>query len=190
MKFTEIHNRFKKAGWKFDHAEGSHYYYVKDGETYTNVVNYASGDIRKKLRELDENDPQYEQKKRLLEAVCPKEKGLLRTWKEVQTNDKGEQIEVEKSEGFEISPYSDWTRNYKLKDGSDLIEQGFIKWLAPGSENCPVAQSEIPVGINIYDIIEYARKVPYKTSKRELGIDKDDKKGFEHAKEKNKCGLW
>ena len=165
-------------------------HYVKDGETYTNVVNYASGDIRKKLRELDENDPQYEQKKKLLEAVCPKEKGLLRTWKEVETrtNDKGEQIEVEveKSEGFEISPLSDWTREYKLKDGSDLIEQGFIKWLAPGSENCPVAQSEIPVGINIYDIIEYARKVPYKTSKRELGIDKDDKKGFEHAKEKNK----
>ena len=32
MKFSEIHNRFKKAGWKFDHAEGSHYYYIKEGE--------------------------------------------------------------------------------------------------------------------------------------------------------------
>ena len=31
VKYTELHNRFKKAGWKFDHAEGSHYYYVKDG---------------------------------------------------------------------------------------------------------------------------------------------------------------
>ena len=31
MKFTEIHNRLKKAGWKFHHAEGSHYFYTKDG---------------------------------------------------------------------------------------------------------------------------------------------------------------
>ena len=31
MKYTELHNRFKKAGWVYDHAEGSHYYYVKDG---------------------------------------------------------------------------------------------------------------------------------------------------------------
>jgi len=165
-------------------------HYVKDGEKYVNVVNYASGDVRKKLRELNENDPQYEMKKKLLEAVCPKEKSFLRTWKEIEkrVNDKGEtiEVEIEKSDGFEISPLSDWTREYKLKDGSDLIEQGFIKWLAPGSENCPVSRSEIPVGINLYDIIEYARKVPYKTSKKELGLDKDDNKGFEHAKEKNK----
>ena len=32
MKSSELHRRFTKAGWKFDHAEGSHYYYVKDGQ--------------------------------------------------------------------------------------------------------------------------------------------------------------
>ena len=31
MKYTELHRRFVKAGWTYDHAEGSHYYYVKDG---------------------------------------------------------------------------------------------------------------------------------------------------------------
>ncbi|MBR6879437.1 MAG: type II toxin-antitoxin system HicA family toxin [Bacteroidales bacterium] len=31
MKYKELHRRFIKAGWRFDHAEGSHYFYVKDG---------------------------------------------------------------------------------------------------------------------------------------------------------------
>lgn len=31
MKSSELHRRFTKAGWVFDHAEGSHYFYVKDG---------------------------------------------------------------------------------------------------------------------------------------------------------------
>lgn len=31
LKSSELHRRFTKAGWKFDHAEGSHYFYVKDG---------------------------------------------------------------------------------------------------------------------------------------------------------------
>ena len=32
MKYSEIHRRFIKAGWVFDHAEGSHYFYIKDGK--------------------------------------------------------------------------------------------------------------------------------------------------------------
>lgn len=31
MKYRELHNRFVKAGWKMHHAEGSHYFYEKDG---------------------------------------------------------------------------------------------------------------------------------------------------------------
>ena len=31
LKSSELHRRFTKASWKFDHAEGSHYFYVKDG---------------------------------------------------------------------------------------------------------------------------------------------------------------
>ena len=31
MKSTELHRRFIKAGYKFDHAEGSHYFYIKNG---------------------------------------------------------------------------------------------------------------------------------------------------------------
>ena len=32
MKYSEMHRRFLKAGWKFDHAEGSHYFYKKNGQ--------------------------------------------------------------------------------------------------------------------------------------------------------------
>ncbi len=31
MKYSELHRRFVKAGWTFDHAEGSHYFYTKNG---------------------------------------------------------------------------------------------------------------------------------------------------------------
>lgn len=39
MKYTELHRKFTKAGWKFDHAEGSHYFYTKDGE-FTEPIPY------------------------------------------------------------------------------------------------------------------------------------------------------
>jgi predicted RNA binding protein YcfA (HicA-like mRNA interferase family) len=32
MKSKELHRRFIKAGYKFDHAEGSHYFYMKNGQ--------------------------------------------------------------------------------------------------------------------------------------------------------------
>lgn len=28
MKYSELHRRFIKAGYKFHHAEGSHYFYI------------------------------------------------------------------------------------------------------------------------------------------------------------------
>ena len=31
MKSKELHRRFIKAGWTFDHAEGSHYFYIRNG---------------------------------------------------------------------------------------------------------------------------------------------------------------
>lgn len=31
LKSTELHRRFVKAGYKFHHAEGSHYFYIKNG---------------------------------------------------------------------------------------------------------------------------------------------------------------
>lgn len=31
MKYSELHKRFIKAGWKYHHAEGSHYFYEKNG---------------------------------------------------------------------------------------------------------------------------------------------------------------
>lgn len=30
MKYRELHRRFIRDGWKYDHAEGSHYFYMKN----------------------------------------------------------------------------------------------------------------------------------------------------------------
>ena len=49
MKYTELHNRFKKAGWKFHHAEGSHYYYIKDGVMTEGIPYHGAKEIGKGL---------------------------------------------------------------------------------------------------------------------------------------------
>ena len=159
-------------------------HYVKEGDTYVNAVNYASGNVRQKLRELDPEDPQYETKKALLEAVCPKEKGLLRTWKETDENG----VEVEKSEGFTLSPITDWTRDYKTKDGLSLID-GFFEWAYAGhgyynASDSPIAREEIPAILNFDDIRGFIRKESLTVGKGEAGTD--DKKGKVRYKEQKK----
>jgi len=158
-------------------------HYVKEGDTYVNAVNYASGNIRKKLRELDPEDPQYETKKALLEEVCPKEKGFLRTWKEVDENG----VEVEKSDGFTLSPVMDWTRDYKTKDGMSLID-GFFGWAYAGhsyysASDSPIAREEIPSILNFDDIKAFIHKEALRLDKGEAGTDnKKDKNRYREQK--------
>jgi predicted RNA binding protein YcfA (HicA-like mRNA interferase family) len=40
---------FIKAGWKFDHAEGSHYFYMKNGELSEPIPYHGSKKVPKKL---------------------------------------------------------------------------------------------------------------------------------------------
>jgi mRNA interferase HicA len=40
MKSTELHRMFIKKGWKFDHAEGSHYFYKNKKGEMTEPVPY------------------------------------------------------------------------------------------------------------------------------------------------------
>lgn len=143
-------------------------HYVKNGGMYVNVVNYASGNIREKLNALSNDDPQYEVKKALLEAVCPKEKKI------------GE---------FTLSPITDWAREYKTADGRSLID-GFFEWAYNGNAyysagDSPVAREEIPPDISFNDIKDFINKVPYQMSRAE-SRDFDGKKQREKAKERRK----
>ena len=163
-------------------------HFVKDGGVYTNVVNYASGNIRQKLRELDESDPQYTLKKELLEAVCPKEKGFLRTWKETEIDENGNKVEVEKSDGFTLSPITDWAREYVMKDGGDLIN-GFFQWVCAGNSyynpsNSPIAREEIPPELSWGDIKDFVNKIALRLDRGEAGTD--DKKSKERYRERKK----
>ena len=49
MKYSEIHRMFIKAGWRFDHAEGSHYFYIKDGELSEPIPYHGAKEAPKKL---------------------------------------------------------------------------------------------------------------------------------------------
>ncbi|MGP1459219.1 MAG: Eco57I restriction-modification methylase domain-containing protein [Treponema sp.] len=142
-------------------------HFVKDGGVYVNVVNYASGNIRQKLRALDENDAQYALKKSLLESVCPKTKKI------------GE---------FTLSPITDWAREYVMQDGGNLID-GFFTWAYNGNGyfsagDSPISTEEIPAEISFYDIEAFIEKIPLKLAKNEA--DTDDPKLKERYKERKK----
>lgn len=50
MKYTEFHRKIVKSGWKYSHAEGSHYFYTKDGILSEPVPYHGSKEIYEPLR--------------------------------------------------------------------------------------------------------------------------------------------
>lgn len=56
MKYKEFHNKIKKAGWKFSHATGSHYFYTKDGKLSKPVPFHGSKEIPEPLRKCIARD--------------------------------------------------------------------------------------------------------------------------------------
>lgn len=161
VDMTKLSDKEREYVEKSDH-------FVKEGGMYMNVVNYASGNIREKLSSLDKNDSQYELKKSLLEAVCPKEKKI------------GE---------FTLSPITDWAREYKTADGKSLID-GFFDWAYNGhgyysASDSPVAREEIPPDLSFSDIKDFISKKPYSMSRAE-SRDYDDKKELARVKDNRK----
>ena len=45
MKYTEFHRRIKANGWKFSHAEGSHYFYTKGSKLSPPVPFHGAKEI-------------------------------------------------------------------------------------------------------------------------------------------------
>lgn len=161
VDMTKLSDKEREYVEKSDH-------FVKDGGMYMNVVNYASGNIREKLNALDKNDRQYELKKSLLEAVCPKEKKI------------GE---------FTLSPITDWARDYRTSDDKSLID-GFFDWVYNGNgyysaSDSPIAREEIPPDLNFSDIKDFINKKPYSMSRAEAR-DYDDKKELARVKDNRK----
>ena len=141
--------------------------YVKDGQKIVNVVNYASGNIREKLddleiqlksKEITEED--YNKKKLILETVLPPTKEIGQ---------------------FSLSPLADWTRKYVTKDGMSLI-QGFYDWVFNGNPDLserelpidsPVEEERIPPEISFGDVIDYIEKKPLTVSRKDADNAKD-----------------
>ena len=144
--------------------------YVKDGQKIVNVVNYASGNIREKLDDLEIQlksneitEEDYNKKKLILETVLPPTKEIGQ---------------------FQLSPLSDWTRKYVTKDGMSLI-QGFYDWVFNGNPDLserelpidsPVEEERIPPEISFGDVIDYIEKKPLTIGRGEADNAKDKAK--------------
>jgi predicted RNA binding protein YcfA (HicA-like mRNA interferase family) len=50
MKYKEFHRLIDRNGWKFSHAEGSHYFYVKNGVLSPPVPYHGAKEIYEPLR--------------------------------------------------------------------------------------------------------------------------------------------
>jgi predicted RNA binding protein YcfA (HicA-like mRNA interferase family) len=45
MKYTECHRKIVKNGWQYSHAEGSHYFYVKNGQLSVGVPYHGAKEM-------------------------------------------------------------------------------------------------------------------------------------------------
>jgi predicted RNA binding protein YcfA (HicA-like mRNA interferase family) len=50
MKYREFHKKIEKGGWKFSHAEGSHYFYVKNGVLSPGIPFHGAKEMGEGLR--------------------------------------------------------------------------------------------------------------------------------------------
>jgi len=50
MKYSEFHRKIIKNGWTFSHAEGSHYFYTKDGKLSQSVPFHGANEMYEPLR--------------------------------------------------------------------------------------------------------------------------------------------
>lgn len=50
MKYSEFHRLIKKNGWEFHHAEGSHYFYIKNGLLSEPIPFHGAKEIPEPLR--------------------------------------------------------------------------------------------------------------------------------------------
>jgi predicted RNA binding protein YcfA (HicA-like mRNA interferase family) len=50
MKYREFHKKIEKEGWKFSHAEGSHYFYLKNGRLSPPIPFHGAKEIGEGLR--------------------------------------------------------------------------------------------------------------------------------------------
>jgi len=50
MKYSEFHRKIIKNDWKFHHAEGSHYFYMKDDVLSEPIPFHGSKEIFEPLR--------------------------------------------------------------------------------------------------------------------------------------------
>ena len=50
MKYSEFHRKIVKNGWKYSHAEGSHYFYTKNGVLSSPVPYHGAKEMGKGLR--------------------------------------------------------------------------------------------------------------------------------------------
>lgn len=50
MKYKEFHLKIRKVGWKYSHAEGSHYFYLKDGVLSVPVPYHGAKEMPEPLR--------------------------------------------------------------------------------------------------------------------------------------------
>jgi hypothetical protein len=126
---------------------------------YVHKTNYASGNIYKKLTDLElekssMSEEKYEKQKKILEAVIPDRKTV---------------------KNFSISPISDFAKNYEVEDESgeteSLIDR-FFQW-ATGRKSSysymswdgGVTQHDIPSGMSWSDVYDYINQNPVRAGR-------------------------
>lgn len=139
--------------------ESSDDFCIQNGE-YVHRTNYASGDIYKKLEELENQkdsmpEAKYEKQKKILEDAAP-------VYKTVKN--------------FSISPISEFAKHFVFEGEEGEKSGGFIekffKWAVGNSYSIRnmdwsggVTQHDIPAGLSWTDIVDYIKQISARSEK-------------------------
>ena len=152
--------------------------YVQDlAGNWEHIANFQSGNIAKKLEQLeidytDKNDPDYLYKKGLLEEVLPNSKSI---------------------DKLGLSPLENWARDYKviINEKEVSLIDAFFYWAYNGNNyfsasNSPITPYEIPANISFSDVEDYINKIPVRSERVGKDASKDEKAHAQKAAQKKR----
>jgi hypothetical protein len=152
--------------------KSGNYVIDRDGN-WMDKINFASGNIYRKLRQLEEDkealgDKNYKIQKEILQSALPPEK---------------------KIGGFVVSPISQFAKSFKMPGGELMngepiyvdLRTAFVQWACNGRnrfdiDDAPISQLEIGNKISFGDILDYIYQKPVVAERSSDAKQREDNK--------------
>ncbi len=148
--------------------------FVRVGNRYMSVANYASGNIYDRLDELErEKDDiapeEYERRKAALDEALPARRTI---------------------DAFTVSPIANFAKTFRI-DNKSLVEMfleycKFSRFGYVDERSCPISQYELEDGVTMRDVWEYINQIPVRAQPARSSEDKETERMIAERKKQNR----